>query len=139
MSLPRRAPSGHVMLSVGYQCGIPAIFSVFSVSRAAKRRLIIPFTPLFSARQTERGFRRKKKKKSSHPAFVIIQFWHHKSHILALDFGMVAVWTRPAAELWLKCNLHLGEASAGFLVSGKTFLTTLHAALATLSHPVSTS
>lgn len=52
---------------------------------------------------------------------------------------MDAVWTRLAAELWLKCNLHLGEASARFLVSGKTFLTTLHTALATLSHTVSTS
>lgn len=83
--------------------------------------------------------RQKEVLKSSDPAFVIIQFWHHKTHILALDFGMVVAWTRSAAELWLKCNLHLGEASAGFLVSGKTFLTTLHAALATLSHTVSTS
>lgn len=57
MSLPRKTPSGHVILSVAYQCGIPAILLfVFLVSRAAKRRLIIPFTPLFSARQTERGF-----------------------------------------------------------------------------------
>lgn len=57
MSLLHRAPSGHVMLSVGYQCGIPAILlKVFSVSRAAKRRLIIPFTPQFSARQTEKVF-----------------------------------------------------------------------------------